>query len=90
VTVTNPRLALVRFHGQNRAGWDKKGASVLERFDYLYRPAELGAWVEPVRRLASEAETVHAVFNNCVRNYAVLNAKDLAFLVGESGSEPGP
>jgi uncharacterized protein YecE (DUF72 family) len=85
VAVTNPKLAVVRFHGQNLAAWEKKGASVAERFDYLYRPSELKAWVLPVKRLASEAETVHAVFNNCVRNYAVLNAKDLAFLLGEAG-----
>lgn len=79
--VTTPRLAIVRFHGQNRAGWDKRGSSVVERFNYLYTPSELKAWVEPVKRLASEAETVHAVFNNCVRDYAVLNAKDLAALL---------
>jgi len=84
VRVTNPRLAVVRFHGQNRAGWEKKGASVAERFDYLYRPDELRAWVAPLKRLASEAEAVHAVFNNCVRNYAVLNAKDLAVLLAEA------
>ena len=84
VRVTNPRLAVVRFHGQNRAGWEKKGASVAERFDYLYRPSELAAWVAPLKRLASEAQAVHAVFNNCVRNYAVLNAKDLAFLMSEA------
>ena len=84
VAVTNPKLAVVRFHGQNLAAWEKKGASVAERFDYLYRQSELKAWVLPVKRLAAEAETVHAVFNNCVRNYAVLNAKDLAFLLGEA------
>jgi uncharacterized protein YecE (DUF72 family) len=84
VRVTNPRLAVVRFHGQNRAAWDKKGASVAERFDYLYRASELEAWVAPLKRLASEAEAVHGVFNNCVRNYAVLNAKGLAFLLEES------
>jgi len=84
VAVTNPRLAVVRFHGQNREGWEKKGASVAERFNYLYRPAELTAWVAPLRRLSAEAESVHAVFNNCVRNFAVLNAKDLAFLLGEN------
>jgi len=84
VRVTNPRLAVVRFHGQNRAGWDKKGASVIERFDYLYRPEELGAWVAPLKRLSSEAEAVHAVFNNCVRNYNVLNAKELAVLLARS------
>ena len=84
IRVTNPRLAVVRFHGQNRAGWDKKGASVLERFDYLYRPEELKAWVAPLKRLSSEAEAVHAVFNNCVRNYNVLNAKELSVLLARS------
>jgi len=79
--VTNPRLAVVRFHGQNSEGWNKKAASVIERFNYLYRPAELEGWVGRVKQLAGEAESVHAVFNNCVRNYAVLNAKDLAVLL---------
>jgi uncharacterized protein YecE (DUF72 family) len=83
--VTNPALALVRFHGHNVGGWKKKGASVHERFDYLYDPSELHAWLEPIRKLEQEAERVHAVFNNCVRNYAVLNAKDLAALL-----EPEP
>jgi uncharacterized protein YecE (DUF72 family) len=90
VAVTNPRLAVVRFHGHNLQAWDKKGASVAERFNYLYRPSELAAWVAPLAKLASEAEAVHAVFNNCVRNYAVLNAKNLAFLVAESASAATP
>jgi uncharacterized protein YecE (DUF72 family) len=79
--VTDPDLAVVRFHGQNVAGWTKRGASVGERFDYLYTPDELAAWTDPVRRLAGEARAVHAVFNNCVRNYAVLNAKGLSVLL---------
>jgi uncharacterized protein YecE (DUF72 family) len=81
--VTNPRLALVRFHGQNVSGWNKKGASVIERFNYLYRPSELESWVGRVKQIADRAESVHAVFNNCVRNYAVLNAKDLAALLAQ-------
>jgi uncharacterized protein YecE (DUF72 family) len=85
VAVTNTDLAIVRFHGHNVAGWHK-GASVEERFDYLYSPEELRAWVAPVKRLAEEAREVHAVFNNCVRNYAVLGAKDLVALLAE---EPG-
>lgn len=80
--VTTPELAFIRFHGKNRAGWAKKGATVHERFDYLYSEAELMAWVEPARRLAQNAERVHAVFNNCVRNYAVLNAKGFSVLLG--------
>lgn len=84
VAVTTPRLAIVRFHGQNLAGWDKRGASVTERFNYLYTPRELGAWVRRVKELSKRAESVHAVFNNCVRNYAVLNAKDLAVLLEDT------
>lgn len=81
LAVTNPDLAIIRFHGRNTSGWKKRGATVHERFDYLYDPEELRAWVEPLRRLERESNGVHAVFNNCVRNYAVLNAKDLAALL---------
>jgi uncharacterized protein YecE (DUF72 family) len=84
VAVTAPRLAIVRFHGQNLPGWEKPGASVMERFNYLYTPTELGVWATRVKRLAKQARTVHAVFNNCVRNYAVLNAKDLAVLLEDT------
>jgi uncharacterized protein YecE (DUF72 family) len=83
VQVTNPSLAIVRFHGKNAAAWRRRGASVQERFDYVYSPEELRAWVEPVRNLSREAERVHAVFNNCVRDYAVVNAKGLCALLAE-------
>ena len=82
--VTSPRLSVVRFHGRNAAGWSKRGASVAERFDYLYHPDELAPWVARVQELAVESEAVHVVFNNCVRNNAVVNAKDLAALLTES------
>jgi uncharacterized protein YecE (DUF72 family) len=85
--VTSKKLALVRFHGKNVAGWAKKGASVHERFDWLYSEEELRAWTEPVKRLANEAENVHAIFNNCVRNYAVVNAKGLSVLL-ENATHP--
>jgi uncharacterized protein YecE (DUF72 family) len=87
VHVTDPSLALVRFHGHNRSGW-RRGASVSERFDYVYTPEELAAWVPRVRQLADEAREVHAIFNNCVRNYAVLNAKGLGVLLEQGGSGP--
>lgn len=81
VRVTNPELAVVRMHGQNRDGWERRGATVVERFNYLYSPEELTAWLPSVRRLAAEARSVHVVFNNCVRDYAVVNAKGLAALL---------
>jgi uncharacterized protein YecE (DUF72 family) len=80
LAVTNPELAIVRFHGHNKAGW-RRGSTVAERFDYLYAPEELAAWVPSVKELAGEAKQVHAVFNNCVRNYAVVDAKGLAVLL---------
>jgi uncharacterized protein YecE (DUF72 family) len=87
--VTHAPLAIVRFHGHNLMGWNKKGASVHERFDYLYTPDELRAWTKPVGRLAREAKRVHAVFNNCVRNYAVLGAKGLSVLLSDEGLGSG-
>jgi uncharacterized protein YecE (DUF72 family) len=83
IEVTNDRLALVRFHGRNVAGWRRRGASVQERYNYLYSPDELRAWCEPVRQLSGQATEVHAVFNNCVRDYAVINAKGLVVLLAE-------
>ena len=84
---TDDALSVVRFNGRNALTWNKKGATVQERFDYLYEPTELSAFVEPVRRLAQQSREVHAVFNNCVRNYAVLGAKDLAVLLeGETSN----
>ena len=82
VVVTTPELVYLRFHGRNRAGWSRRGATVQERFDYLYSREELALWVDPTRKAAGEAERVHAVFNNCVQNYAVLNAKGLVVLLG--------
>ncbi len=84
--VTNPELAVFRFHGQNTAGW-RRGSSVVERFNYLYRPQELEKWVPAIREAARQAKRVHVVFNNCVRDFAVVNAKDLAALLVDD-SEP--
>ncbi len=81
IAVTNSKLSILRFHGQNVSGWQRRGASVEERFNYLYSPTQLERWLPAVRRLSEQAEEVHTVFNNCVRNYAVLNAKGLAVLL---------
>lgn len=78
--VTREELAIFRLHGHNAAGW-RRGASVAERFDYLYEPRELLQWQAPLRRIADQARQVHVVFNNCVRDFAVLGAKDLAAIL---------
>ena len=74
-------LAVVRFHGRKGATWDKPGVSTIERFGYLYRPDELAEWVPRLRALARRTRDVHVLMNNCHRDYAVQNAKELAELL---------
>ena len=41
---TNPKLAIMRFHGRNEATWYKRTGSSGDRFDYDYSSAELAEW----------------------------------------------
>lgn len=74
-------LAMVRFHGQNRETWEKKGITTAEKFRYLYDRTELAPWVARIRELAQQASDVHVVMNNCYGDYAVRNARDLTDLL---------
>lgn len=74
-------IGLVRFHGRNREMWEKKGASVAERFNYLYTEDELGEWVPRIRDLASMTRQLHVLFNNCYQDKAVVNARQVAFMI---------
>jgi uncharacterized protein YecE (DUF72 family) len=70
-------LAVVRLHGHSEH-WDAK--SVQERFNYRYSEEELKTWAGNVKKLAADADETHVVFNNCYRNYAQVNAKQLEAL----------
>ncbi len=84
VAVTNPDLAIVRFHGRNAETWYKKGLkSSTERFKYLYTQQELAEWIPAVERVQQEAREVHLLLNNNYGNYAVRNAVDLLELLGQ-------
>lgn len=78
---TSAALAVVRFHGRRAETWTKVGATTTERFGYRYAEAELAAWVPRLRALARRAGEVHVLMNNCHREYAVQNAKELAALL---------
>lgn len=71
----------MRLHGRNATAWQAKGATVAERFNYLYERGELEEWVPRVRKLAQEAQEVHVLFNNCFRDYAVRNAHQMTELL---------
>ena len=74
VVAATSELAVVRFHGRNTDTWTKRGISAAERFAYDYDDEELAGWIPKVRDLAASAREVHALFNNCYRDYAVNNA----------------
>lgn len=82
IACTTP-LAVIRFHGHNAATWEARGISPAERFKYLYSEDELKAWVRPIYQLASQADQVHALMNNCYSDYAVRNARQLADLLSK-------
>ncbi|MHB1575114.1 MAG: DUF72 domain-containing protein [Candidatus Dormibacteria bacterium] len=80
--VTDPRLAVIRFHGRNRSTWYRSGPTSADRFDYLYREDELREWLGRVDELSSRVAEVHVLFNNNRANYAVVNGLQMAQLLG--------
>jgi uncharacterized protein YecE (DUF72 family) len=74
-------LSMVRFHGRDPEVWAKKNVSASERFRYEYSTQELSEWVEPIKELAEQTRETHVLMNNCYRDYAVNNARDLGGLL---------
>src|SRR6516162_1769814 len=80
-------LAVVRMHGHSDK-WDSK--DIYERFGYKYSEGELASWAPRIRDLASGASVTHVLFNNCYRDYAQVNAQQLAAdLRDNDGERPG-
>ena len=86
VVAATADLAAIRFHGHNDAEWES--GSVQRRFKYLYSDKELRRWAPKVHDLAAESKTTHVLMNNCYRDYAQRNAKELASLLSETRGVP--
>ena len=71
-------LAVVRLHGHSEK-WDSK--DIHERFGYRYTDGELNEWAPRIAALARDAQDTHVLFNNCYRDYAQANARQLADLL---------
>jgi uncharacterized protein YecE (DUF72 family) len=71
-------LAVVRFHGHSDK-WESK--DIYERFGYLYSEAELQEWAPRLQAVAEETVETHVLMNNCYRDYAQTNARQLANLL---------
>ena len=79
VVAATSDLALVRMHGHSDK-WESK--DIAERFGYRYSGKELDDWAAKVARLAEDAAETRVVFNNCYRDYAQVNARQLAERLG--------
>jgi uncharacterized protein YecE (DUF72 family) len=70
-------LAMVRFHGRDTKAWKTKSETASERFRYDYSKEELHEWVPKIEELSSQARETHVLMNNCYRDFAVRNAREL-------------
>jgi uncharacterized protein YecE (DUF72 family) len=72
-TATAP-VGYVRLHGRNYEDWFREGASVEERYDYLYSPAELEPWVERAKDVGAATIDTFIITNNHFQGQAIANA----------------
>lgn len=70
---------LIRFHGRNVHGWQKRQAENWRDVRYLYRynQQELQEWASHIRKLANESANVYVLFNNNSGGDAADNAKEM-------------
>jgi uncharacterized protein YecE (DUF72 family) len=78
VAATSKDMAVVRFHGHSEK-WQSR--DIYERFGYSYDVSELRPWAPRLRELAAQTAETHVLLNNCYRNYAQVNARQLADLL---------
>ncbi|MBI3856618.1 MAG: DUF72 domain-containing protein, partial [Planctomycetes bacterium] len=85
--VTGP-VGYVRLHGRNAKAWFRKGATVEEKYDYLYSREELRLWEEAIREM--EAEKLFLILNNHFQGKAIANAFMLMKALGKEAVPPPP
>lgn len=85
--VTAPALAIIRLHGRRDDMWGRRGASVADKYRYLYDRDELASWVPRVLEVAEQAEETHVVFNNCYANYGTTNALELGAMLAAAAND---
>lgn len=81
VVATTADLAVVRLAGRNPGSWDDPDLPLPRRFAYRYSAEELRQWCCRIGQLAEAADTVHVLFANPDRDFAVRDAADLALMV---------
>ena len=89
-------VAYVRLHGRNYEHWFESGAETTpdaasssrsaldnrnDRYNYLYKPAELEKWKEKIQVIAQRAQSTFVIANNHYQAKAPVNALELRHLL---------
>lgn len=79
-------IGYVRLHGRNPQDWDQefnRGVRPIARHDYLYSQTELEEWKPRVLDVSAHAARTFVVANNDVAGKSVVNALQMAALLGD-------
>lgn len=76
VAEVTSKIGYIRFHGRNSEKWWQH-EQAYERYDYTYKPEELGEWLPRIRKLDSAAEKTFVFANNHWRAQAVNTIRQL-------------
>jgi uncharacterized protein YecE (DUF72 family) len=81
-------VGYVRLHGRNYEHWFESGVDSEsggdnrnDRYNYLYKPAELEKWKEKIKGIANRAESTYVIANNHFQAKAAVNALELRHLL---------
>jgi uncharacterized protein YecE (DUF72 family) len=79
----DPTKLLIRFHGRNVHGWQKRNSENWREVRYLYRynQQELQEWAKSIRELSKRTQHIHVLFNNNSGGDAADNAKEMIYLL---------
>jgi uncharacterized protein YecE (DUF72 family) len=73
--VTSP-VGYVRLHGRNYKEWFQSD-NRNDRYNYLYKPAELEGWKYKIDKISRHSEKTFAITNNHYQGQAAVNALEL-------------
>ncbi|MFZ1917916.1 MAG: DUF72 domain-containing protein [Terriglobales bacterium] len=81
-------VGYVRLHGRNYEHWFESGVesgsgtdSRDDRYNYLYKPAELEKWKQKIEIIAQKAQSTYVIANNHYQAKAPVNALELRHML---------
>ena len=80
------RIGYVRLHGRNPQHWERefgRPARATAAHDYLYSPKELEEWKQRIENIQQHAATTFVFANNDAVGKSVVNALELARMLGD-------